>query len=73
MSTLSVNANGSYTADPNTGFDVVDVNVPSAALSSKTITVNGTYNAIDDSLDGYSSIVVNVSGGSGVLGSKTIS
>jgi hypothetical protein len=72
MSTLSVNANGSYTADPNTGFDVVNVDVPSAALSSKTITVNGIYNAIDDNLDGYSSISVSVPGGA-VLGSKTIS
>ena len=72
MSTLSVNVNGSYTADPNTGFDVVNVDVPSAALSSKTITVNGIYNAIDDNLDGYSSISVSVPGGA-VLGSKTIS
>jgi hypothetical protein len=73
MSALSVSVNGSYTADPNTGFDTVVVDVPSAALGSKTVSGNGTYNAIDDSLDGYSSIVVNVSGGSGVLGSKTIS
>ena len=65
MSALSVSANGSYTADPNTGFDVVDVNVPSAALSSKTITVNGTYNAIDDSLDGYDTVTVSISGGYG--------
>jgi hypothetical protein len=73
MSALSVSVNGSYTADPNTGFDTVVVDVSSAALSNKTITANGTYDAIDDSLDGYSSIVVNVSGGSGVLGCKTIS
>lgn len=31
-------------------------------LASKTITQNGTYNASTDSADGYSSVVVNVSG-----------
>jgi len=72
MSTLSISANGSYTADPNTGFDVVNVDVPSAALSSKTITVNGIYNAIDDSLDGYDTVTISVPGGA-TLGSKTIS
>lgn len=33
-------------------------------LISKSITENGTYNASDDSADGYSSVTVNVSGGS---------
>lgn len=32
-------------------------------LIEKTITQNGTYNASDDSADGYSKVVVNVSGG----------
>lgn len=41
------------------------------AEGTKTITQNGTYNAIDDSLDGYSTVTVNVSGGS-TLGTKTI-
>ena len=36
-----------------------------AALGSKTITANGTYNASSDNLDGYSSVTVNVSGGGG--------
>ena len=42
------------------------VNVPvEADLGTKTITSNGTYNASSDSLDGYSSVSVNVSGGGG--------
>ena len=32
----------------------------SANLETKTITSNGTYNASSDSLDGYSSVTVNV-------------
>ena len=32
-------------------------------LGTKTITTNGTYNASDDSLDGFSSVTVNVSSG----------
>lgn len=32
----------------------------SATLTTKTITTNGTYNASDDSADGYSSVTVNV-------------
>lgn len=34
-----------------------------ATLISKTITQNGTYNAADESADGYSSVVVDVAGG----------
>lgn len=37
----------------------------SATLITKTITENGTYDAEDDSADGYSSVTVNVSGGGG--------
>ena len=37
----------------------------SATLGTKSITANGTYNAADDSLDGYSSVTVSVSGGGG--------
>lgn len=36
----------------------------SATLITKEITANGTYNASDDSADGYSSVVVNVPSGS---------
>lgn len=39
-------------------------------VDSKTITVNGTYDAEDDDLDGYSTVVVNVP--SAVLVSKSI-
>lgn len=34
-------------------------------LITKSITANGTYNASSDNADGYSSVTVNVSGGSG--------
>lgn len=34
-----------------------------STLGTKTITQNGTYNASSDSLDGYSQVTVNVSGG----------
>lgn len=36
-----------------------------STLGTKTITQNGTYNATDDNLDGYSEVTVNVSGGGG--------
>ena len=36
----------------------------SATLTTKTITENGTYTALNDSADGYSEVVVNVSSGS---------
>ena len=32
-------------------------------LTTKTVTANGTYNASSDNADGYSSVTVNVSGG----------
>ena len=37
-------------------------NIPSGGgtLISKTITQNGTYNAVDDEVDGYSTVVVSV-------------
>lgn len=45
-----------------TNYASVNVNVPSEELTlgTKTITANGTYNASDDNLDGYSSVTVNV-------------
>lgn len=55
---ISVTTNGTYTADSGyTGLGEVTVNLP---LDSKTITVNGTYNASNDKLEGYSSVTVNV-------------
>lgn len=35
-------------------------------LVSKTVTTNGTYDPADDNADGYSEIIVNVSGGDGM-------
>lgn len=55
-------SNGTY--DTTTNNEVV-VNVPSLDLVSKTITENGTYNPASDNADGYSSVIVNVSGGGG--------
>lgn len=42
---------------------VADNIKPETTLIEKTITENGTYNAEDDSADGYSSVNVEVSGG----------
>ena len=40
----------------------------SPTLITKNITANGTYNASSDGADGYSSVIVNVSGGAQTLG-----
>lgn len=63
--TKSITANG--TGISVSGYSAVDVAVPSSSptLITKSITANGTYNAQDDSADGYSSVTVNVSGGGG--------
>lgn len=65
--TKSIASNG--TGIDVVGYAAVDVAVPtgSATLTTKTITVNGTYNASSDNADGYSSVTVNVSGGSTTL------
>lgn len=58
------------TVNPDTGYDgfsQVIVNAGgggSPTLTTKTITVNGTYNASSDNADGYSSVTVNVPTGS---------
>lgn len=57
--------------NPVTGTLIVSGDAP--VLDSKTITANGTYNASDDSLDGYSSVTVNVPTGTTPTGTKTIS
>lgn len=44
-----------------------------STLGTKTITQNGTYNATDDNLDGYSEVTVNVPTGSTPTGTKQIS
>ena len=51
----------------NGTYEVTDkasakVNVPEKQLGTKTITTNGTYNARDDNLDGYSEVEVATSG-----------
>ena len=60
----TVTSNGTVTADSGyDGLGTVTVNVSgggSATLGTKSITANGTYNASSDSLDGYSSVTVNV-------------
>lgn len=64
---LNVTANGDYTPPSGTdGFDEVHVAVPSATLTTKNITSNGTYNASSDNADGYSSVTVAVPGGATV-------
>ena len=42
-----------------------------STLVSKTITQNGTYDPADDNADGYSEVIVNVSGGTPNLQAKT--
>ena len=42
------------------GTDIEDVDTEPITLTTKSITVNGTYNASSDSADGYSSVTVNV-------------
>lgn len=70
LDTKNITANGDYYASAETiplkGYTRVSVSVlPN--VNAKTITTNNTYNAIDDGLDGYSSVTVNVPGGSANL------
>ena len=63
---ISITENGTTTEDvTNYASAEITVAVPGATLGTKSITANGTYNASSDSLDGYSSVTVNVSGGGG--------
>lgn len=64
---ITITSNGIYSADTGyTGLGEVSVNVAGGStLGTKTITSNGIYPALSDSLDGYSSVTVNVSGGGG--------
>lgn len=41
-------------------------------LTTKTITLNGTYSAQDDSADGYSAVTVNVQGGASMRDRKSV-
>ena len=56
---LTVTENGSYDAGLNKAYNPVNVELP---LDSKEITANGTYNASDDNLAGFSQVTVNVEG-----------
>lgn len=63
-----------YTAHNSMGQQITGTASPgTAVLGEKTITANGTYNASADSLDGYSSVTVNVPTGTTPTGTKTIS
>ena len=65
---ISISANGTTTEDVTAYASAeITVAVPGPTLGTKSITANGTYDAEDDSLDGYSSVTVNVSGGASVL------
>jgi hypothetical protein len=56
---LTVTGNGSYDAGLNKAYNPVNVELP---LDSKEITANGTYNASEDNLAGFSQVTVNVEG-----------
>lgn len=64
LGSATINANGTYAASSEgyKGFSSVNVNVQ-PRLQSKTINANGTYTP-STGVDGFSSVVVNVSGGS---------
>ena len=66
---ISITSNGTTTEDvTNYASAEITVTVPTgggSTLGTKSITANGTYNASSDSLDGYSSVTVNVQGGGG--------
>ena len=56
---IEINANGNYNVTDRAS---AKVNVPEKQLGTKTITTNGTYNARDDNLDGYSEVEVATTG-----------
>lgn len=58
---------GEINISQNGTYDVTDkasanVNFPEKVLGTKTITINGTYKATDDNVDGYSEVEVATSG-----------
>ena len=56
---IEINANGIYNVTDKVS---ARVSVPVKTLTTKTITANGTYNATDDNVDGYSQVTVETSG-----------
>ena len=59
---VSYTSNGEYTESVTSYSNIdIEIDVPvSGTLESKSIIANGTYTALDDDLDGYSSVNVNV-------------
>ena len=65
--TKAITENGTTIFEADNGYYglsrvQVDVNIPEKKLGTKTITENGTYNATNDNLDGYSQVNVTTSG-----------
>lgn len=60
----TITANGTYDTTENNSVQV-NVSGGGSTLITKNITQNGTYNASADNADGYSQVVVDVSGGGG--------
>lgn len=60
FNTLKATENGYYEAASGTAYSGVQVDVPqnTAELGEKIIEADGTFNASDDGLDGYSKVVV---------------
>lgn len=54
---ININSNGTYDVTDKAS---ANVNIPEKVLGTKTITSNGTYKAVDDNLDGYSEVEVNL-------------
>ena len=52
---IEITANGNYNVTDKVS---ANVNIPEKVLGTKSITLNGTYKAIDDNLDGYSQVKV---------------
>lgn len=66
---IYVTSNGTYTASEGyTGLGEVTVALP---LDTKSITENGTYYAVDDGLQGFSEVTVDVSQGDIVTATNT--
>ncbi len=56
---IEITANRIYNVTDKASARVI---VPEKTLTTKTITANGTYNASDDNVDGYSQVTVETSG-----------
>ena len=77
LATKEITENGVYRAideEPVAdGYGIVTVNVDQKIIADeKTITANGTYDSIDEGLDGYEKVIVNVPNVEADLGHKII-